>query len=223
MKYPANHVLGAQRNGVNHVSMNLGAFGRAVGPVQGTNYPVYSDALLNWYQTKGIASVRLMSTWEAVQSTLGGLVPAPGANYATYWADLTGVLTRLLARGMVVTLAPWQYNPQSGDTDVVYAGNPFSPADFADFWGKFATAVNAATKNDQRVAFDLINEPHTHAESGNRPGDVGISLTDWFTRPRRPSPPSGPPARPIRSSCQGWRIPLPVRSPATAAPRSGWL
>lgn len=182
MKYPANHVLGAQRNGVNHVSMNLGAFGRAVGPVQGTNYPVYSDALLNWYQTKGIASVRLMFTWEAVQSTLGGLVPAPGANYATYWADLTGVLTRLLARGMVVTLAPWQYNPQSGDTDVVYAGNPFSPADFADFWGKFATAVNAATKNDQRVAFDLINEPHTHAESGNRPGDGGISLTDWFTR-----------------------------------------
>ena len=34
--------------------------------------------------------------------------------------------------------------------------------------------------NDQRVSFDLINEPHTHAEAGNKPGDIGISLADWF-------------------------------------------
>src|SRR2546430_16988262 len=27
---------------------------------------------------------------------------------------------------------------------------------------------------------NLINEPHTHDESGKQPGDVGISLTDWF-------------------------------------------
>ena len=27
----------------------------------------------------------------------------------------------------------------------------------------------------------MINEPHTHAESGNRAGDIGISLGDWFT------------------------------------------
>src|SRR5205823_11202260 len=37
------------------------------------------------------------------------------------------------------------------------------------------------TGNNQRVAFDLINEPHTHAESGNKAGDIGISLADWFT------------------------------------------
>jgi hypothetical protein len=181
MKFPANHVLGAQRNGVNHVSMNLGNLDRAAGPVRGTDYPVYPDALLDWYQSKGMTSIRLMFTWEAVQSTLGGPVPAPGANYATYWADLTGLITRLLARGLTVTLAPWQYNPASGDTDIVYNGAAFTPADFAGFWGKFAAAVNAATGNDQRVAFDLMNEPHTHAESGNRPGDIGISLTDWFT------------------------------------------
>jgi endoglucanase len=181
VKFPANHVLGAQRNGVNHVSMNLGSFDRAAGPVRGTDYPLYDNALLDWYQGKGMTSVRLMFTWEAVQSSLGGPVPAPGANYASYWADLTDVLARLLARGMTVTLAPWQYNPASGDTDVVYGGAAFTPANFADFWGKLATAVNAATGNDQRVAFDLMNEPHTHAESGNRPGDIGISLTDWFT------------------------------------------
>lgn len=180
MKFPANHLLGAQRNGVNHVSMNLGAFDRAAGPVRGTDYPTYDNALLDWYQNKGMTSIRLMFTWEAVQATLGGPVPAPGANYTAYWADLTGLLTRFLARGMSITLAPWQYNPASGDTDVVYGGATFTPANFADFWGKFAAAVNAATGNDQRVAFDLMNEPHTHAESGNKPGDIGISLTDWF-------------------------------------------
>lgn len=181
MKFPANHVLGEQRNGVNHVSMNLGDFDRVAGPVRGTDYPVYANTLLDWYQNKGMASVRLMFTWEAVQSALGGPVPAAGANYATYWADLTGLVTRFLARGMAVTLAPWQYNPASGDTDIVYGGAAFTSANFADFWGKFAVAINAGTGNDQRVAFDLINEPHTDAESGNKPGDIGISLAGWFS------------------------------------------
>jgi len=30
------------------------------------------------------------------------------------------------------------------------------------------------------MAFDLINEPPTHAQSGNEPGDVGISLANSF-------------------------------------------
>jgi hypothetical protein len=183
MKYPPNHFLGAQRNGLNHVGMNMGDFNRVSGPVRGTNYPIYSDALLNWYQTKNVKSVRLMFTWEAVQRTLGGPVPATvaGPGYADYWADLISVLTRLLARDIYVILSPWQYNSNSGDTDIVYDDAAFTPGNFADFWGKFAAAINGVTGNDQRVAFDLINEPHTHAESGNKLGDIGISLTDWFT------------------------------------------
>jgi hypothetical protein len=180
-------MLGSQRNGLNHVSMNLGDFDRVAGPVRGTNYPTYLDALLDWYKTKHVQSVRLMFTWEAVQAKLKGTVPPSepefGAGYATYWTDLTGVLTRLLARDIYVILSPWQFNTNSGDfgdTDIVYDDAAFTSADFADFWGKFATAINVVTGNNQRVAFDLINEPHTHAESGNRPGDIGISLADWF-------------------------------------------
>ena len=30
------------------------------------------------------------------------------------------------------------------------------------------------------MSFELINEPHTHAEAGNKAGDIGISLADWF-------------------------------------------
>jgi len=169
-----------QRNGLNHVGMNMGDFDRDAGPVRDTNYPTYSDELLDWYQAKNVKSVRLMFTWEAVQTTLGGSVPTAEPNYADYWADLTGVLTRLLARDISVILCPWQFNSASGDTDIVYDDDAFTPADFGDFWGKFAAAINEATGSDQRAAFDLINEPHTHEESGDKPGDIGISLVDWF-------------------------------------------
>src|SRR5450432_3583225 len=44
MPYPTDHFLGRQRNGLNHVSMNLAGFKRNNGPVQGTNYPVYCSS-----------------------------------------------------------------------------------------------------------------------------------------------------------------------------------
>src|SRR5205085_4363635 len=180
-KYPTNQTLGSQRNGLNHVGMNLGDFDRVNGPTRNTNYPSYSDALLNWYQVKNVKSVRLMFTWEAVQSVLGGPIPVAGPGYATYWLDLTSTLTRLLARDIYVILSPWQFNTASGDTDIVYDDAAFTSAHFADFWSKFATAINGVAGPDHRVAFDLINEPHTHPESGNKPGDIGISVADWFT------------------------------------------
>lgn len=179
--YPANHMLGSRRNGLNHVSMNLGDFDSLSGPVRNTSYPTYSDKLLDWYQAKHVKSVRFMFTWEAVQSVLGGTVPPVEEGYIHYWTDLISVLTRLLARDIYVIFSPWQYNSASDDTDIVYKDAAVTSAKFADFWAKFAIAINGATGNDQRVAFDLINEPHTHAESGNRLGDIGISLADWFT------------------------------------------
>jgi hypothetical protein len=158
--------------------MNLAGFDRNNGPVQGSNYPVYSDQLLDWYRLKRVESVRMLITWEAVQSALGGPIPSPGAGYATYWADLVDVLKRLLARGIYVIVGPWQYNAHANvrDTDIVYDSAAFTSAQFSDFWGKFASAINTATGNDQRVAFDLINEPHV---PGNR--RVGITLKNWFS------------------------------------------
>jgi hypothetical protein len=86
------------------------------------------------------------------------------------------VLTRLLARDISVILCPWQYNSASNDTDVVYHSAKFTPAQFADFWGKFAAAINGVTGADQRVGFDLINEP----QEPRGDGDIGIDLADWF-------------------------------------------
>jgi endoglucanase len=173
--YPTDHVLGRQRNGLNHVSMNLGTFDRNGGPVRGSDYPVYSDALLDWYQSKAVESVRVLFTWEAVQPTLGAAIPPLEGGYSDYWSDLMDVVQRLLARGIYVILGPWQYNANIKDTDIVYDSAAFSSGDFATFWGNFAGALNTVTGNDQRVAFDLINEPHMPG------GDVvGISLADWF-------------------------------------------
>jgi hypothetical protein len=59
--YLPSHVLGSQRNGLNQAGMNLGAFNRFLGPVRGTHYPTYSDALLDWYQAKNVKSVRFSS------------------------------------------------------------------------------------------------------------------------------------------------------------------
>lgn len=156
--------------------MNIAGFDRNNGPVRGTNYPLYSDQLLDWYQSKGVESVRLLFTWEAVQSTLGGPVPSPAAGYAAYWADFVDVVMRLLARGIYVVVGPWQYNANVTDTDIVYDSAAFTSADFSDFWGRFASAINAATAGDQRVAYDLINEPHLPANGG-----VGITLAHWFS------------------------------------------
>lgn len=190
MRFLRSHFLGAQRNGVNLVEMNLGDFDRVNGPrregVADANYPVYPVSLFDWMQNaERIASVRLLFTWEAVQSTPLGPVPPPaGAGYASYWADLLDVLSKLLARGIYVTLAPWQYNSNIdhgdgsfGDTDIVYDDGAFSSAQFADFWGKFAAQINAATGGSQRVAFELMNEPH---EPTGRPGEVGITTANWF-------------------------------------------
>lgn len=175
--------LAARRRGVNLTGMNVGDLswhGGGFGPTRGTHYPTFSSALLNWFQTNGFGAVRIMFSWEGVQSALSGSVPpSGGTGYANYWADLTGTVTDLLSRGIYVSLSPWQYNPSSGDTDITYGGSSFTAAQFGDFWGKFAKAINLATGGDLRVAFDLINEPHTHAESGSRAGDIGVTLSNW--------------------------------------------
>ncbi len=81
--YPPTHMLGARRNGLNHVSMNLSTFNRISGPVSGTDYPLYSETLLDWYAFKGVKSVRLMFTWEASNRRSGGPFRQPDQATAT--------------------------------------------------------------------------------------------------------------------------------------------
>jgi hypothetical protein len=204
--YPADHMLGSRRNGVNHVGMETPywAWGKPE-PEQGTTYPVTSDTLLDWYaSTMRMRSARIMFSWEAVQknpdplpippfapNTMGSIPAAMAGGHKDYWDDLVKLVVRLTDRGVYVTLCPWQYNASSGDTDITYRGQGFESEHFADFWGKFATAINNAVAagfppdpefppdatRPKKLAFDLINEPHEKLG-----GDVvGITIAKWKT------------------------------------------
>ena len=153
---------------------------RFLGPVRGTHYPTYSDALLDWYRAKNVKSVRFMFTWEAVQPALGGSVPVTTGGYADYWAQShrrhkSPADPKHLRHPRSLAIRSLHEATCTSRTH----GAPFTSADFADFWGRFSAAINASTGSDQRVAFDLINEPHTQAEAGG--AGVGITLPDWFT------------------------------------------
>src|SRR4051794_24162379 len=169
MWYPADHMLGSRRNGVNHVGMETpfwaprqnGTPGKTA-PVRTETYPLTSDTLLDWYaNTMGMRSARIVFSWEAVQinpnplpappfaPTVMGDIPTPASKdmtggYKDYWDDLVKLVIGFINRGVYVTLCLWQYSPSSGDTDIAYRGQPFEPEHFADFWGKFATAINSS-------------------------------------------------------------------------------
>jgi len=127
---------------------------------------------------------------------MGEIPAATTGGYKDYWDDLVKLVIRFIDRGIYVTLCPLQHNPSvgdSGNTDITYRGNSFEAEHFADFWGKFATAINNSVAGGlppdpghpggfppdatrpNKLAFDLINEPH---ESGGG-NDKGITVVEW--------------------------------------------
>jgi aryl-phospho-beta-D-glucosidase BglC (GH1 family) len=202
MPFPKDHMLGSRRNGVNHVGMETPFWEGGPEPIRGTTYPLTDDALLDWYATNmGMRAVRVMICWEAIQDNPNplpappvaagamGAIPVATGGRQIYWTDLVQLVIRLIDRGIYVAVCPWQHNPASSNTDITYRGLGFEPEHFADFWGKFATAINASiaagfppdprfpadAARPDRLAFDLINEPH-EAVGG---ADVGISFAGW--------------------------------------------
>jgi predicted esterase len=181
---PTGPIVGfpaAQRTGTNLAGLESATYDQysvSSGPSTGS-YPVYSTTLLNFLQSEGIGVARITVAWEALQSSLGGSVPAStSGNYGAYWNNLVNTVKGLLTRGISVIVEPWGYNASIGDTDITYRGAAFSAANFGAFWGPFAAAINAATGNDNGVAFGLMNEPHT--QSNGPSGGVGVSLANWF-------------------------------------------
>lgn len=139
----------------------------------GYTHPLHTQGFVDFLASKGVAAIRLMISWESIQPTALGAIPGGGAA-TTYLTNLKTLVNRFLAKGIYVSLNPWQYSDSSGDTDITYFGSAITSARFADFWGKLATQFSY----DQRISFDLINEPHLPD-----PGDgvVGITLNNWFS------------------------------------------
>jgi endoglucanase len=164
--------------GINLVGMEGGYGGgvagsdwdRAVGPIAGHDYPAFAPELLNYYRDTGIGVLRLLISWERLQAELGGPLPAAGAGYAAYFADLQRVVGHATGSGITVIVEPWQANAQGGAGGVAWRGQVVgSPgveaAAFADFWSKLA----AVFADNPLVHYGLINEPHD------------MSTTFWWT------------------------------------------
>jgi endoglucanase len=164
-------------NGVNLTGMEGGygggvagsAWNRRTGPVPGTDYAVHDTRLIDYFVSKRVHVVRLLFSWERVQSSLGGPMPAAGAGYAAYVADLARIVRYATRRRVTVILEPWQANASGGVGGPRWRGQLVGSkrvpvAAFLDLWSRLATIFAA----NHRVQYGLVNEPN------------GMSTMAWF-------------------------------------------
>lgn len=158
--------------GSNLVGMEGGyGFDAATGPAPDVDYAVHSTQTIDYLATKKVNVLRFLFSWERMQSTLGGPIPAASSgNYKAYFDDYKRIVDyATTTKGMTVIIEPWQANPSGGAGgprwrgDLV-GGSVVTSAHFADFWAKMA----AVYANNPRVAIGLVNEPN------------GMSTMTWF-------------------------------------------
>lgn len=156
--------------GTNLVGMEGGyGFNAQTGPVPDSDYAVHSTKIIDYLLTKNVNVIRFLFSWERMQSTLGGPVPAASTgNYKSYYDDYKRIVDYATSKGMTVVVEPWQSGP-SGAGGARWRGNlvgsgTVTSAHFADFWSKMA----AVYADNPRVAIGLVNEPN------------GMSTMTWF-------------------------------------------
>jgi endoglucanase len=136
---------------------------RSVGPEPDHNYPIFKPKLLDYYHSKNIKLIRLLFSWDRMQSQLWGTVPDPIPGYAKYFADFKQIVDYATSLGITVIIEPWQANSSGGTGGPMWLGHLIgdSPAHvdryaFADFWQKLATIF----KSNPLVEYGLVNEPN---------------------------------------------------------------
>jgi endoglucanase len=144
---------------------------QAGGPVADTNYPSHDTRLIDYFAGKNMTALRYLFSWECMQPTLGGTIPGDvGGNYQAYFDNYKAMVDYATStKGMLVVIEPWEANSGGGAGGAMYGGDLVGSAqvpisDFADFWGKMATAF----KDNPNVAFGLVNEPNN------------MSTVTWF-------------------------------------------
>jgi len=145
---------------------------RTHGPEPGRNYPTFQPQLLDYYHSKNIKVMRLLYSWDRMQSQLWGTVPEPIPGYAQYFANFKQIVDYATSLGITVIIEPWQANARGDTGGAMWLGQPVgdSPTQvdryaFADFWQKLA----AIFKGNPLVEYGLVNEPHN------------MSTMSWWT------------------------------------------
>lgn len=161
----ANGFEPATFRGTNLVGMEMAYFNfnQATGPIADTNYPVYDTRVVDYFASKGMTAFRFLFSWEGMQSSLNGPIPAAAnGNYKDYFDNYKRVVDYATnVKGMQVVIEPWDSDSGGGAGGARWRGNLVGSAQvpisaFADFWGKMATKF----KDNPHVSFGLINEPN---------------------------------------------------------------
>jgi endoglucanase len=146
------------------------SFNQATGPVPDQDYSVHSNQIVDYLASKHVNVLRFLFSWERMQSTLGGPIPAAtSGNYLSYYNDYKRIVDYATSKGMTVIMEPWQASASGGVggpswRGSVVGGGTVTNAHFADFWSKMATAY----AGNSNVAIGLVNEPN------------GIDTMKWF-------------------------------------------
>ena len=116
-------------------------------PEKGTNYFFPTKAEIEYFAGQGMNVFRYPFRWETLQPALRSPLNQPAL------ARLKESVRFATSQKLTVILDP--HNSARYGTNIVGA-SAVSIADFADFWAQLA----AAFKDDPRVWFGLVNEPH---------------------------------------------------------------
>ncbi len=158
--------------GTNLVGMEMAyiSFDQAAGPVADTNYPTYDTRDIDYFASKHMTAFRFLFTWEGMQSTLGGPIPAADSgNYKIYFDNYKRIVDYAAGLGIQVIVEPWQADSGGGAGGARWRGDlvgslAVPTSAFADFWGKIATVF----KDNPLVSYGLVNEPNN------------MSTMSWF-------------------------------------------
>jgi endoglucanase len=150
--------------GTNLVGMEGGyGFDQASGPAPDRDYAVHSTQVIDYLAAKRVNVLRFLFSWERMQPTLGGPIPAASSgNYKAYFDDYKRIVDYATnEKGMTVIVEPWQSGSGGAAGGARWRGNlvggsVVTSAHFADFWTKMATVY----ASNPRVAIGLVNEPN---------------------------------------------------------------
>jgi endoglucanase len=135
---------------LDYVGVNLSGaeFGETQLPGSyGSTYTYPTAAEIDYYRAQGLNTFRIPFRWERLQRSLFASLDA------TELARLSGIVSYATGKGAYVLLDPHNYARYAGGV----VGSASVPnAAFADFWSRVA----AQFRNNPRVIFGLMNEPH---------------------------------------------------------------
>lgn len=142
-----------KQNDLVGVNLAVAEFGSDRRAEFGTDYTYPTTEEVDYFMGKGMNVFRVPFGWERIQPTLMGELDTQNivalSEFVTYATDA----------GATVVLDPHNYARYDGE---LIGSEAVPNAAFADFWSRIATVF----KDNQFVAYGLMNEPHSLGDNG---------------------------------------------------------